>query len=146
MANDNSLLPLHFLVENILNEDVPMTPHAAVTSRVMAAHARAHGHAAEAAKFLGLARDIIEGQNPMNWRDALRANVDLGVELAACGRFAEAQTALERADEVLDKYFGNHNAGGRALIEMIGALKRINSGGCCGCGGCATEVKAAAKG
>lgn len=146
MAEQNPMNPLHFLIENLLNQDVPNTPRDAVTARLMAAHARAHGAGNDAARFLKLARDIIEAKQPLEWRDALRANVEHGLQLASIGMMAEAQPVLERAREILDTYFGLHSEGSRCLSELIGSLKRINDGGCCGCGGCAREVQAVAKG
>jgi hypothetical protein len=141
----NSLLPLHVLVENILNDEVPESPREAVLARVAAGRAQFAGNSDEVARQLEIARGVIASHVPFNWRDALRANVELGVHLVAIGRFKEAQPVLENAHTVLDKYFGDHNHGGRALIELIGACKRLNEGGCCGCGGCATEAKAAAR-
>lgn len=146
MAEQNPMNPLHFLIENLLTEDVPHTPRDAVTARLMAAHARAHGANDDAARFLKLARDIIEAKLPLEWRDALRANVEYGLQLASNGNMAEAQPVLERAREILDTFFGLRNEGVRVLSELIGSLKRINDGGCCGCGGCSREVQAIAKG
>jgi hypothetical protein len=140
MAEDKTLLPLHFLVEAILVDDVPTSPYEAVKARVAAGRARFAGDNASLTAHLETAVAAVEGVSPINWRDALRANVELGLHLASVRSFPAAERSLRRAHYFLDTYFGDRNAGGQCLLVLIGTLARLNAGGCCGCGGCATDV------
>ena len=120
MAAINTL-PLHILVENILNDMVPETPREAVLARVAAGRARFAHDESEVTRQLTIARDCIVNQKPVNWRDALRANVDLGTHLYDLGDNAGALAAFQRAHHFLDTYFGCHNNGGYVLGALIAA-------------------------
>jgi hypothetical protein len=119
VAEPYTATPLIFLMESILNENVPETPRAATLARVAAGRARHAGDKAEVVVQLRAAYEAVEGQRVTPWRDALRVNVELGVELVQDGRFAEALPHLERACQVLERHFGVRNAGGDVLKRMI---------------------------
>jgi hypothetical protein len=138
--------PLHHLVEAILNDDLPReTPRGAVLARVAAANARANGDAFTMAKSYELARDFVESTRPVNWRDALRANVDCAEAHQAAGDLTAALDDWKRAQAILRSTMAvEGHVGFIALTGMIAVLERISTG-CCGCGGCGREVVDAAR-
>lgn len=113
-------LRLAFLVESILNEMPPSSPREATLARIAAGRARDDGNADEMARQLDIARQSIEAEYRVDWRDALRANSELALHLVALGRFDEALPVLERAFKLLDSRFGSSNLGAAELHYLIG--------------------------
>lgn len=77
MAGPYTVSPLLFLMEDILNENVPDSPRGATLARVAAGSARRAGNRDEVIAQLQKAYEFVEGQRTTPWRDALRANVEL---------------------------------------------------------------------
>lgn len=95
-------LRLMYAVEAICAASPPESARAVTLARLAATRAKAAGDEDEVIRQLDIARGVIENVHRNNWRDALRANAELLVELVACGRFEEAKPLIPRTLQLFE--------------------------------------------
>lgn len=106
------------LLDRILADDPPSPARAVTVNRVQAAKAARALKLDLAEVYLAKAQCEIEATLPFNWRDALRANFELAVNLWLQGKNRQSLPHIERCLELLQRHFAKRNLAVADLLEM----------------------------